>query len=79
MSHERITRRRQQLLLSLENPHPESLEWAELGLREWGCSLPSEDVTELLDPGAGHEVRWPDIDATRRPSQGIAEILGNHP
>jgi hypothetical protein len=50
-------RRREQLLHSLKNPHPEAAELAEAGVAEWGASLPSGD-DELVDVQAGKAVRW---------------------
>ena len=54
--HELERRRREELHRSLRNPHPESLELAELGLGEWAARLPEEDG--LVDPDAGTELRW---------------------
>jgi hypothetical protein len=51
-------RRRGELRRSLENPHPESTELAEQGLKEWSRSLPEEDAEELLDSRTGKAVRW---------------------
>ena len=50
-------RRRQGLLRSLENPHPEAAELAEMGLVDWGASLPASDEG-LVDERAGKAVRW---------------------
>ena len=52
-------RRREQLLRSLQDPHPEVMEFAELGLAAWGDGLPSGDEG-LTDPGAGTPVHWVD-------------------
>ena len=41
VEHELSRRRREGLLRSLENPHPEAVELAETGLAEWGASLPA--------------------------------------
>jgi len=51
-------RRRAELRLSLENPHPESAELTEQGLEEWSRGLPEEDAESLLDNKAGKAVRW---------------------
>jgi len=51
-------RRRAELRRSLENPHPESTELAELELGEWRRSLPEEDAEALVDSRAGKAVRW---------------------
>jgi hypothetical protein len=55
--HELKRRRRQELLQSLDHPHPESLATASLGLSNWADGLPAGD-TDLLDPAAGIAVRW---------------------
>ena len=52
-------RRREQLLASLEEPHPENTELAEVGLADWGDGLPSGDEG-LIDPAAGTPVMWVD-------------------
>jgi hypothetical protein len=57
VEHELTRRRRQDLLRSLESPHPEASELAEVGLDEWGASLPPEDEG-LVDASAGTPVRW---------------------
>ena len=51
-------RRREELRRSLEHPHPESEELAELGMDDWASSLPEEDAGGLVDPSAGKQVRW---------------------
>ena len=53
---ELMRRRREGLHRSLERPHPEAAELAEVGLSEWGASLPEED--DLIDPSTGTPVRW---------------------
>ena len=55
--HELKRRRRQELLQSLDHPHPDSLATASLGLTNWADDLPAGD-TDLLDPAAGIAVRW---------------------
>jgi len=45
------------LLESLENPHAESLAFAELGLADWAAALPAEPEG-WFDPHAGQAVRW---------------------
>lgn len=50
-------RRNEQLLQSLRHPHPESLEMTDAGFAAWADGLP-EDASDLVDPGAGVEVRW---------------------
>src|SRR5262249_11351174 len=51
-------RRRDELHRSLKNPHPESADLAEQGLREWAQTLPEEDAAALLDSRAGKPIRW---------------------
>jgi hypothetical protein len=51
-------RRRLELRRSLQNPHPESAQLAELGLDEWAHSLPKEDTAAMVDSHAGKPVRW---------------------
>ncbi len=50
-------RLREQLRLSLENPHPDSSELAEAGLEDWVKGLPDEDAS-LVDPKAAKPVKW---------------------
>lgn len=50
-------RKREALRLSLNQPHEEIPEMAELGLDEWLGSAVAED-DQLLDPEAGIEVQW---------------------
>jgi hypothetical protein len=57
VEHELLRRRREALLRSLANPHPEAVELAETGLAEWGASLPADDEA-LVDEAAGKPVRW---------------------
>jgi Arc/MetJ-type ribon-helix-helix transcriptional regulator len=51
-------RRREDLRRSLENPHPESREFAEQGFDEWSRGLPDEDPAALVDSSAGKAVEW---------------------
>ncbi len=51
-------RRRAELHLSLQNPHPESPELTEQGFEEWARGLPDEDAAALVDSSAGKPVRW---------------------
>lgn len=50
-------RSRRELRRSLKNPHPEARALAEVGISEWGKSLPVEN-TDLVDPRKGTPVRW---------------------
>jgi len=56
--HEIRHRRRQELLRSLQHPHPETAELAELGLAEWARQLPPDDGAPLVDLERGTPVRW---------------------
>ena len=55
--HELARRRREELLLSLEHPHSQSLADAQLGLSDWDATLPPAEP-ELLDSAAGVPIRW---------------------
>jgi hypothetical protein len=57
VEHELGRRRREGLLRSLKNPHPEAAELAETGLADWEASLPADDEG-LVDVNAGKPVRW---------------------
>ena len=57
VEHELAHRRREGLRRSLEHPHPEAAELADLGLDEWAASLPADDEG-LVDMSAGKPVRW---------------------
>ena len=49
-------RRREGLVRSLDNPHPETAEIAEAGLADWGASLPDDEG--LVDLAQGTAVLW---------------------
>ena len=51
-------RRREDLRISLRNPHEESQAVADLGIDEWGTRIPEGATHELLDPEGGLDVRW---------------------
>lgn len=51
-------RRREALRISLQNPHPESAEVADLGFGDWASGLPEENVDNLLDDPIGRPVQW---------------------
>lgn len=51
-------RRRVELRRSLDAPHPESEELAELGFDDWVKGLPAEDASSLVEVDAGTAVRW---------------------
>jgi hypothetical protein len=57
VEHELVRRRREGLLRSLEHPHPEAAELADMGLADWGASIPCDDGG-LVDVNAGKPVRW---------------------
>jgi hypothetical protein len=57
VEHELALRRRKALLRSLENPHAETGELAEIGVSDWAASLPSGD-DDLVDMAGGKAVRW---------------------
>ncbi len=56
--HELDRRRREELRLSLEYPHPESAEFSDEGLKAWWNSLSPKDATSLVDSITGTYVRW---------------------
>lgn len=51
-------RRREELRRSLENPHAESHDVAELGFGDWSGGLPDEDAEALVDTSSGKVVAW---------------------
>ncbi|MBI3930065.1 MAG: hypothetical protein HY319_31285 [Armatimonadetes bacterium] len=55
--HELERRRREQLWLSLENPHPESTIVEEEGLEDWCESLPEKEE-DLVLPECVRPVQW---------------------
>ena len=60
-------RRRAELRLSLQNPHPDAESLADEGLADWAGRLPDEDTNALFDSTAGKAVRWvPDVGWTER-------------
>jgi hypothetical protein len=56
--HELARRAREGLRASLEQPHPESRDLAEVGLAAWARSLPEDDAAAMCDLSAGTPVRW---------------------
>ena len=64
--HELKRRRRQELLRSLEEPHPDSIITAALGLESWRESLPEVDEA-LLDPRGGVALRWSEEQGWQEP------------
>jgi hypothetical protein len=58
VEHELQRRRREALLASLEDPHPETAALADVGLEDWVKDLPEEN--DLVDVSMGRAVRWID-------------------
>jgi len=56
VEHELAQRRRDALLQSIQNPHPETTELVDMGLSEWIADLPSDET--LVEASAGTPVRW---------------------
>jgi len=57
--HRELDRRRcEELKRSLHQPHPEISDLVEAGFDEWAASLPSEEVSGLVDLESGVPVRW---------------------
>lgn len=56
VEHELQRRRREGLLESVTNPHPETTELAGIGLGDWVKDLPEEN--DLVDLSKGTPVRW---------------------
>ena len=50
-------RRREALLQSLGNPHPETTAVADISVADWTSDLLNDDES-LVDPGGGTAVRW---------------------
>ena len=57
VEHELARRRQESLQISVNNPHSDATELAEMGLAEWGLSLPADDEG-LVDISAGKAVHW---------------------
>lgn len=64
--HELKRRRRQELLRSLEEPHPECITTVSLGLKSWSQGLPAGD-DDLLDPRGGVPLRWSEEQGWQEP------------
>jgi hypothetical protein len=56
VEHELQRRRRERLLQSVANPHPETTDLADIGLGDWVRDLPPEN--DLVDVSSGTPVRW---------------------
>lgn len=57
VENELARRKREGLLSSLQNPHPDAGELSEMGLADWDMTLPPGDEG-LVDPSAGTSVHW---------------------
>ena len=67
--HELERRQREELHLSLGNPHPETQELADLGFDEWARRIPEEATVGLVDPEAGTPVCWVPGEGWREPER----------
>jgi hypothetical protein len=56
VEHELAQRRRDALLQSVQNPHPETTDLVDVDLTDWVSDLPAEEM--LVDATAGTPVRW---------------------
>jgi len=56
VEHELTQRRRDALLQSVQNPHPETIELVDVNLNDWVSDLPSDET--VVDASAGTPVRW---------------------
>lgn len=56
VEHELTQRRRDALLQSVQNPHPETIDLVDVDLSDWVSDLPTEET--LVDATAGTPVRW---------------------
>ncbi|MDP9190592.1 MAG: hypothetical protein M3P06_02670 [Acidobacteriota bacterium] len=56
VEHELARRRREALLDSVENPHPETVDLADSGLGDWTADRP--DDAGLVNLAGGTAVRW---------------------
>ena|SRR2546426_8488058 len=54
--HELARRRREALISSVENPHPETADLAETSVGDWTADLPDDEG--LVDVAGGTAVRW---------------------
>jgi hypothetical protein len=56
VEHELARRRREALLRSVHNPHPETADLADADLGDWTADLPDDEG--LVDVAGGTAVRW---------------------
>lgn len=57
VANELIRRKRAELQVSVNNPHPDTEAFVDGGLADWVASLPAEDAA-LVDLAGGTPVRW---------------------
>lgn len=57
VENELVRRRREGLLISLQNPHPDAAQSIDMGLADWNATMPSDDEG-LVDPSAGKPIHW---------------------
>ena len=57
VQHELARRQRDALLQSINRPHPDIIELADIGLADWTSDLPNDDEG-LVDTRGGIAVRW---------------------
>ena len=57
VENELVRRKRQGLLNSLQNPHPDVAQLVDENLADWNATLTTGD-DDLLSPSAGKSVRW---------------------
>jgi hypothetical protein len=56
VEHELAWRRREELLRSVRDPHPETVDLADTGLGDWAADLADDEG--LVDMAGGTAVRW---------------------
>jgi Arc/MetJ-type ribon-helix-helix transcriptional regulator len=56
VEHELTQRRRDALLRSVQNPHPDTTELVDIGLGDWVSDLSGDET--LVDANGGTPVRW---------------------
>jgi hypothetical protein len=56
VEHELVRRRREDLLSSVRNPHPETVDLADAGLEDWTADLPDDEA--LVNVTGGTAIRW---------------------
>lgn len=56
VEHELVRCRREVLLTSVRDPHPETADFADAGLGDWTADLPDDEG--IVDVAGGTPVRW---------------------